>query len=207
MLKPMTKLDAFDLHMINGLKGPSTSYQKIFETIADEVKLPALTQVFVRGLPASEESMLKFIQNHPTIKDFNIREMHLTTGSWKNVIHKLCKMPALARLSLSNLWDNDGFFNRESLVSKLKFKASKLTLQNLVQFKRADQDRMTDREEYMRNTYPCLGGTRRHTRTFSREDIENLKAGLEFDDSDLDRQMGSPQFMRWYQLRQFEFVL
>ena len=107
----MTKVDAFDLHMMHTLKGSCTSYQKIFASIANDVKLPFLTQVFIRGLPSSEESLFKFIESHSTISDFNIREMELTSGSWENVIQRLLQMPALVRLSLSNLWGSGGLFN------------------------------------------------------------------------------------------------
>jgi hypothetical protein len=112
MLSKMTKLDAFDLHMIDALRGPSTGYEKIFAHIADEVKLP-LTQVFLRGLPASEESLLKFIDNHPNISHLDIREMGLKHGSWTTVIQRICQMPVLSRLHLSNLWDERGIFNRK----------------------------------------------------------------------------------------------
>ena len=111
MLGRMTRLDAFDLHMMHTLKGPCTSYQKIFASIANDVKLPFLTQVFLRGLPSSEESLFKFVENHSNISDFNIREMDLTSGSWKNVIQRLLQIPALIRLSLSNLWGIEGLFN------------------------------------------------------------------------------------------------
>lgn len=110
MLSKMTTLDAFDLHMTNALKGPATGYEKIFAAIADEVKLP-LTQVFLRGLPATEDSLLKFINKHPKINHLDIREMHLTSGKWIRVIQRLFQMSALSRLSLSNLWDEDGIFN------------------------------------------------------------------------------------------------
>jgi hypothetical protein len=110
MFSKMKKLDAFDLHMIDALRGPSTGYEKIFAHIADEVELP-LTQVFLRGLPASEESLLKFIDNHPNISHLDIREMGLKSGSWTTVIRQICQMPALTRLHLSNLWDERGIFN------------------------------------------------------------------------------------------------
>ena len=110
MLSKMVALDSFDLHMLNAMKGPATGYEKIFVAIADEVKLP-LTQVFLRGLPATEDSLLKFIGNHPKIKHLDIREMHLKSGKWIRIIQRLFQMPALLRLSLSNLWDEDGIFN------------------------------------------------------------------------------------------------
>ena len=111
MLCRMPKLDTFDLHMINALNGPSTQYQKVFEHIANEVELPLLTQVFIRGLPASEESLLKFIDNHPTISDLHINDVELTSGSWKRTIRRVSQLPALSSLSLSNLWEERGVFN------------------------------------------------------------------------------------------------
>jgi len=107
----MPRLDAFDLHMTNTLRGPSTIYQKVLEHIANEVKLPSLAQVFFRGLPASEESLLKFIDNHQTISDLTIEEMSLTSGDWKRVIKHISQLTNLSRLRLSNLFDERGVFN------------------------------------------------------------------------------------------------
>ena len=109
----MPKLDAFDLHMINAAEGPTTVYQKIFEHIANEVKLPVLTQVFIRGLPTSEESLFKFINNHPTISELHLELIRLTSGSWKHGIPKISHLPALSSLHLHNLWDQHGLFNRK----------------------------------------------------------------------------------------------
>lgn len=111
MLRLMPKLDAFDLHMTNTLGGPSTAYQKIFDHIADEVKLPLLTQVFFRGIPASEKSLLAFIDNHQSISDLTIDEMELTSGSWKRVIRHISQLPDLSRLNLSNLFYEQHVFN------------------------------------------------------------------------------------------------
>jgi len=112
ILSKMTKLDAFDLHMIDAIRGRTTGYEKIFAHIANEVKLP-LTQVFLRGLPATEQSLLKFIENHPKISHLDIREMRLQSGSWATVIKRICQMPVLSRLHLSNIWDERGMFNRK----------------------------------------------------------------------------------------------
>jgi len=111
MLRLMPKLDAFDLHMLNTLQGSSSKYGKIFEHVANDVKLPCLTQVFLRGLPASGKSLLKFLNNHPTISDLSIEEMTLTDGSWKQVIEHVFQLPNLSKLYLSNLCDEQGVFN------------------------------------------------------------------------------------------------
>ncbi|KAE9369882.1 hypothetical protein N431DRAFT_485681 [Stipitochalara longipes BDJ] len=186
ILSRMTKLDAFDLHMMHTLKGLCTSYQKIFASIANDVKLPFLTQVFIRGLPSSEESLFKFIESHSTISDFNIREMELTSGSWENVIQRLLQMPAIVRLSLSNLWGSGGLFN--------------LLLKN------------TSQDEYSKFSklewsYHCLRGIMVHTRIFDCEEIQSLKAGIDFNNASIGRPLGSYAVMKWSNSRQLEFFL
>ncbi|KAG4436886.1 hypothetical protein IFR05_007649 [Cadophora sp. M221] len=183
MLRRMPKLDAFDLHMTNTLDGPSMVYGKIFDHIADRVKLPMLTQVFFRGMPASEKSLLKFIDNHQSISDLTIDEMKLKSGSWKRAIKHISQLPDLSKLHLSNLFDEQGVFN---LLSK--------TLGDDEQPRKNPQ-----------NSYSCLRGVKIHTRAFGSAEIQLLRAGLEFDDTDIGRGLGSPQFMRWGQIRRFKY--
>ncbi|KAH7327311.1 hypothetical protein BKA65DRAFT_510349 [Rhexocercosporidium sp. MPI-PUGE-AT-0058] len=185
MLHWMPKLDAFDLHMTDTLDGSSSMYQKIFEYIGNEVKLPLLTKVLLRGLPASEESLLKFFDNHQSISDLTIDEMKLSSGSWKRVIGHISQLPDLSNLRLSNLFDEGGVFN---LLSKTTG---------------------DDRQPYEtpENSYHCARGVKVHTRTFGSADIQLLRTGLEFDDTDIGRSLGSPQVMRWAQLRRFRYSL
>lgn len=185
MLSRMTNLDAFDLHMTNTLRGQAHGYEKIFTAIANNVKLP-LTQVFLRGLPASQESLLKFIDNHPNISDLTIHEMNLTSGDWTYVIQHLCQMPALSLLSLSNLWSEQGVYN-------LLFKS--------------DGNETISRYSKMGWTYPCMRVTHVHTRKFDREEIECLKGRIDFDNRDTGRPLGSPQLMRWANNRRFNYLV
>ncbi|PVH82093.1 hypothetical protein DL98DRAFT_147114 [Cadophora sp. DSE1049] len=126
MLCQMPRLDAFDLHMTNTLRGSSTVYHKVLDHIANEVKLPSLTQVFFRGLPASEESLVKFIDNHQTISDLTIEEMNLTSGCWKRVIKHISHLPNLSRLRLSNLFNEQGVFNSSQCYRKILGMMSRL---------------------------------------------------------------------------------
>ncbi|KAK0120828.1 hypothetical protein ONS96_011029 [Cadophora gregata f. sp. sojae] len=179
----MPRLDAFDLHMTNTLRGTSAVYHKVMDHIANEVKLPLLTQVFFRGLPASEQSLAKFIDNHQTISDLTIDEMNLTSGSWERVIKHIAQLPNLSKLRLSNLFNERGVFN---LLSK---------------------DRRDDESPCKRpgDSYRCLRGVKRHTRAFGPAEIQRLKNGPEFDNTDTGRGLGSPELMRWMKMREFEY--
>jgi hypothetical protein len=200
----MTNLDAFDLHMTNTLEGPPTGYEKIFAAIANEVKLP-LTQVFLRGLPASEDSLLKFIDNHPKINHLDIREMQLTSGKWTRVIQRLCQMPALSRLSLSNLYGEHNIFNCMSDPS-IKFGRLTLTCSRLVLSKTDDKDTKSQYTK-MGCAYACVGGTKVHTREFDRETLESLRGGLDFVDADIGPPLGTIQLHQWLNKRQFQYTL
>ncbi|KAH7411082.1 hypothetical protein BKA64DRAFT_772512 [Cadophora sp. MPI-SDFR-AT-0126] len=185
MLCQMPRLDAFDLHMTNTLRGPSTVYHKILDHIADEVKLPSLTQVFFRGLPASEESLVKFIDNHQTISDLTIDEMRLTSGCWKRAIKHISQLPNLSKLRLSNLFNEQGVFNLLSKDPK-------------------DDEPPSDRPG---DSYPCLRGVKLHTRVFGPIEIQRLREGLEFDDTETGRGLGSPDLMRWRKIREFKYSI
>jgi molybdopterin/thiamine biosynthesis adenylyltransferase len=52
-----------------------------------------------------------------------------------------------------------------------------------------------------------MGGVKVHTRDFDREKIESLQKGLDFDDRDIGRALGSYPRHLWAQKRQFEYTL
>ena len=56
-------------------------------------------------------------------------------------------------------------------------------------------------------SYRCGGGPKVHTRAFGPAEIQLIRNGLEFDDTELGRGLGSPQLMRWRQTRQFRYIL
>lgn len=143
--------------------------------------LPSLEQCYLRGIYASEESMLQFLENHPRINQLDLREMTLTSGSWEPIFKHLgSRMPALTRLRLSSLRDeNESLRNLNSVWEEGSGAA-----------------------DYS-SSYPCGGGLRMvHTREF---DADDLKKGLEFKPCTPGRALGSPQLRRWLMSRQAEY--
>lgn len=55
------------------------------------------------------------------------------------------------------------------------------------------------------DSYPCLRGVKLHTRTFGLADIHRLRKGLQFDDTETGRGLGSPALMRWMRIREFKY--
>ncbi|KAL2013888.1 hypothetical protein VTN00DRAFT_1413 [Thermoascus crustaceus] len=153
LLRLMPKLEAIDLHLYDTLEGDAKAYDQIFKAIAREVHLPSLEQCFLRGIYASEESMLQFLENHPRINHLDLREMTITSGSWEPIFKYLgSRMTALTRLRLSNLRDENK------------------SLRNL----NPVWEEGSGAADYS-SSYPCGGGLMVHTREF---DVDDFKKGL-----------------------------
>lgn len=56
-------------------------------------------------------------------------------------------------------------------------------------------------------SYPCMGGTKVHTREFDLENIKRLGGIIEFVGGDIGRPLGSPQLMQWSNKRRFQYTL
>ncbi|KAF2816123.1 uncharacterized protein BDZ99DRAFT_129374 [Mytilinidion resinicola] len=173
LLQFMPNLEAIDLHLYNTLQGSTKSYDRIFNTVASEVHLPALEQCFLRGVPTTAESLLLFLEKHPKLNHFELREVRLTTGTWEAIFSHLSGMPALTKLRMSNLRSggNGMLFN---LQPPTKY-----------DYKEFQQKRWS---------YPCMDGDMVHTLELGAEEI---KRGLKFRARPQERQLGSPWFMMW----------
>ncbi|PLB53589.1 hypothetical protein P170DRAFT_451648 [Aspergillus steynii IBT 23096] len=80
------------------------SYDRLVESIACETRFPALEKCALCGFQAKGEPILLFLQKHPDLRSFTLRECTLTIGSWMPIFYHLCQsMPRLDSLSLSNL--------------------------------------------------------------------------------------------------------
>jgi hypothetical protein len=172
LLKQMPSLEALDLHLRNALKGRAKSYDQVFAAVAHDVHLPSLEQCILRGLITSEESLLQFLQKHPQITKLDLREVHLTSGSWDSIFKHLSESRALKSLRLSNLWT-----------------------ENLVNL--APKDGGYDQEEHRRRywSFPCFGGEMVHTREFNHDE---LRTALKFAPRPGGRQLGSALVMHWW---------
>lgn len=64
-------------------------------------------------------------------------------------------------------------------------------------------------KEYERThcSYVCMGGTHVHTRDFDKKKIESLQNGLDFDDRDIGRPLGSYPLHVWIEKRRVEYTL
>ena len=77
----------------------------------------------------------------------------------------------------------------------------------LISFSVLSKDRSGDEpvSAHPGDSYPCLRGVKLHTRTFGLADIQQLRNGLEFDDTETGRGLGSPALMRWMKIREFKY--
>jgi hypothetical protein len=175
LLKNMPHLEALDLHMRNASRSVAGNYDQIFIAIANDVQFIHLQQVFLRGIVATENSLLQFLRKHPMLTDATFCEVHLTSGAWNLVFEQLCRMPNLKRLYLSNLWG-------PQLVN----------LEPIDGFEDAE-------DSYRLWWFPCFGGKLVHTNEFGREELDK---GLKFKPRPKGRQLGSAQFAHWRQSRE-----
>ncbi|KAI4271489.1 MAG: hypothetical protein LQ337_005969 [Flavoplaca oasis] len=180
LLKQMPNLENLHLHFYNTLQGIPKSYVKVFTYIADEIVLASLRRLRLRCFYCDEASLLKFLRAHPNIERLELREMHLTTGSWSPVLDLLLTMSSLQEVTFHNLW---------------KPEAGMLHLG-------PNDPSKSDWEGDGNSSFACMGGVMVHTRTFSRKDIQNER--FEFADKPDGRQYGSPQFHRWITAREVE---
>lgn len=149
LLKHMPNLEQLDLHMYRMLEGSVNSYAKVFSYIANDVVLPSLRHCVLRGLRSNTDSLLKFFKNHNEIETIELREVHLVAGIWRPVLEHLCTLPSLQQVVLQDIARGGKYIR-------------------IAPKHRVQQD---DGEDH-HNPYAFLD---RHTRTFSREEIQKEK--------------------------------
>lgn len=103
-LNQTPELEGLDLYMYNTLEGAPSAYERAFAQVSKDVHLPRLQRLALRGIRTTRDALLLFLRNHPGLTDLDLREVHLTGGSWDAVLAHLPSMPRLARLHLENLW-------------------------------------------------------------------------------------------------------
>ncbi|KAL8766890.1 MAG: hypothetical protein Q9209_006438 [Squamulea sp. 1 TL-2023] len=180
LLKHMPNLENLHLHLFNTLKDSAKSYAKMFSYIADEVVLASLRRLTLRCFYCDELTLLKFLRAHENIERLELREIRLLSGSWSPILKFLVTMPSLQYVAFQNLWKPEaGILN---LGPKDPSKS---------EWKEDDH-----------SSFPCMGGRKVHTRTFSQEDIQRER--FQFADGPDGRQLGSPQHHRWITRRRAE---
>ncbi|KAF2258582.1 hypothetical protein CC78DRAFT_621679 [Lojkania enalia] len=175
LLSMMPNLEAVDLHFYTTLKGRVNAYSQIFDAVAEKCRFADMGQVFLRGLPLTEDALLRFLGNHPKTKELTLYESMLFAGSWEKVFAHLSAAHMLKKLHLSNLWSSEGH------------------LMNLAPFENTEISH--------RQAYPCFGGAMVHTRDIKEKE---LRAGLKFKAAPSGRAMGSPAFVGWIERRKLE---
>lgn len=180
LLKWTPKLRKLNLHVYRTTRADTEVCDEIFTSMADStVHLPRLQECSLSGFYLTVESLLQFLAKHPTIQHLALVEVHLTSGSWKPIFaHLSRRMPSLAHLHLSNMWDGGvgGVINLHPVWQK---------------------------ECPEETGFPCLwGGLVVHTRSFT---MEELQKGLEFRSRPRGRTLGSTNIAQWRRRRRAEY--
>lgn len=180
-LRQTPNLEALDLFLYNTLEGAPWAYSAMFNNISTIVHLPQLRRLTLRGIWATPTSLLLFLRNHPDLTQIDLREVHVSGGTWEPILKHFQTMPRLTKLHLENLWSGS-----EHL----------LNLQ--------PQNSMYDDEKKIPGHYfPTRHGTMVHTRDIS---VEEIKDGLDFVKSrGSSRGKGSRHLMKWIQQRKIDY--
>lgn len=99
--------------MYNTLEGAPAAYDRVFVHISKDVRLPRLRRLTLRGIWTTQAALLLFLRNHPELTHLDLREVHITGGTWDAVLGHLPAMPKLAGLHLENLWSGRHLLNLE----------------------------------------------------------------------------------------------
>lgn len=175
-LKLFPDLESLDLRMYNTLKGAPWSYSAVFQNIADEVRLPKLNCLVLRGIWTLEDSLDSFLKKHKTIEVLDLREVHITAGDvgWARILTRVATFPKLKKLHLEDLWDkNRHLVNLEPVNARFD---GGMSFQ----------------------TRGASGGKIVHTRDIS---MEEVKEGLCFKPSRALRSRGSSSLIAWLRNR------
>ncbi|EHA25768.1 hypothetical protein ASPNIDRAFT_43818 [Aspergillus niger ATCC 1015] len=173
----------------------------IIDSIARETNFPLIESCTFAGFPARGESILLFLERHPSLQSLKIHECHLSSGSWTPIFaHLETSMPELQNLNLSNLYGKH--------MQNLKYVQGRGRNTNDNSEENAEDDwqegdgmvvlrPIWDTNPLPRWTrYSSSNGSVVHTRSFTREE---LKKGLVFRPlgKGPGRIKGSPEFAYW----------
>ncbi|KAL8716227.1 MAG: hypothetical protein Q9220_000132 [cf. Caloplaca sp. 1 TL-2023] len=175
LLEQMPNLECLDLHLFTISHDFEDRYVKIFTHIADKIVLPSLRHCKLRGLRCTGKSLHAFLNAHVSIETLEMRQIHLRSGSWRGIFNRLCRMPALQRVALSNIWG-------QRLINLMPEKENELP---------SSRNWTADANCWLN----CIGGKLLHTRTMSREEI--VKEQFHFAERPAGRPFGSLQNDTW----------
>ncbi|PYI11232.1 hypothetical protein BO78DRAFT_130249 [Aspergillus sclerotiicarbonarius CBS 121057] len=103
LLQKMPNLESLVLSLRRTVKGDVRPYHRLFDAIADAVHLPLLGRLSLLGIYATSDSLVRFLQNHPTIRELYLEKVDLVSGSWEPVLRHIQEMPSLTRVILSRI--------------------------------------------------------------------------------------------------------
>lgn len=110
-LQSAPRLENLTLYMYNTLQGHPVRYSQVFGRIADDVRLPKLRYLSLRGMWCTPDDTLRFLRAHPDTTVLDFRNFHLMgpLSSWDRIFEFLnWKMHHLSELYLENLWYANG---------------------------------------------------------------------------------------------------
>jgi len=193
LLGVMSELESLDLHMsthvLAGGANVEARYQhKMIDTIVHGVRFPQLRQLTLRGLHVTESSLLQLLDNHPQLRNLELRYISLIGGDWAPIFSRLSKMPLLKMLHLSSLFSNRRLVN--------------LAPENEEAFEREIPSWKHDDNLQKKISFPCS----RAVLVFSREfGPESLRQGLVFTTEERGIHLPSPQLHSWISSIKLEF--
>lgn len=182
-LKQTPNLESLSLYMYNTLKGPPWAYDRVFVHISKEVCLSGLRRLFLRGVRTTHDALLLFLRNHPDLTDLDLREIHMSGGSWASILKHFQSMHKLSRLHLENLWSG---------------------AKNPLNLKPANPV-FDDSKRGHGYSYPTKNGSLVHTRDIGAEELRQ-EGGLSFVKiTGRSRGKGSKALMSWMTDRRREY--
>lgn len=201
-----TDVETLDLHMFNPYKSRSPQYSQIFVNLARDARFPRLRDCTLRGIWATEASLLKFLREHAgQLERLQLRNIWLVEGTWSSIFRFLhpVSLPNLQYLRLENL-----FHGNSSLVNLCPEDGA------LLRVGLDTADRPTESEVFLSpdSHFNCFVGKCVFLREWDREmfwlesrDKHGAPVGLEFTHTAHGVPLPSPQFKNWRMTRGDEF--
>lgn len=106
-LQSTPNLESLTLYMYNTQDGRPVQYTQVLQRIADDICLPKLRRLSLRGMWCESDDMVRFLGAHPDIITLDFRNVHMTgpLSGWDRIFELMrSQMPRLYRVYLENLW-------------------------------------------------------------------------------------------------------
>lgn len=110
MLQRAVNLEQLDLHWYHlsysHIKREQLQFHRLFDCISETSAMQKLTVCRLRGLEVTEDSLLGFLKNSPSLQELSMEEIHCTSGTFQPIFD-LCanETTKLKRLHFDDLWE------------------------------------------------------------------------------------------------------